>query len=209
MNEIVVTSNIDPESVVELNTVAERMNAMADMASAIVVEGDDTLIEAMAAVESLEGAVKVVESIIEPFRARAYQHYQDTLADKKAFTARANEAVASLRLKVALYRDKVTAALREAQRAAVEEGDSKDLVKAEKEAALTDNVGVSYREHWKADCVDIVLLCKAVVEGKAPQAIVQYNEKEGNRLARSLKELTGNIPGLKARKETRVVRDRQ
>ena len=206
MGDLELVGKYGEQPVKEINTVAGRLNAMADIADSVEVEDDDSLIEAAAMINELSATTALVSQIIEPFKKRAHASWKATIADEKAIVGRAEAAVASLKQKVASYRVKTQKALREAQRAVVEETDSKALTVAEKEAALTDNVGVGYRETWKAECHSIVDLCRAVAEGKAPAELVTFNQSAGNKLARSLRELTGNIPGLKAHKETSVVK---
>lgn len=63
--------------------------------------------------------------------------------------------------------------------------------------------GVSMRETWHAEVIDIKVLCQAVVEGQAPLEAVQANMPLLNSMARTSKsELS--IPGVKAVKEIGV-----
>jgi len=47
--------------------------------------------------------------------------------------------------------------------------------------------GVSTRENWFGECVDLMALVKAIADGKAPLALVQPNDKIIGQQARSLK----------------------
>lgn len=57
--------------------------------------------------------------------------------------------------------------------------------------------GPVYREIWSAECVDIVMLCRAVAEGKASRECVLPNMPTLNKMATALKS-TMNIPGVRA-----------
>lgn len=57
--------------------------------------------------------------------------------------------------------------------------------------------GPVYREVWSAECVDVVVLCRAVSEGKASRECVLPNMPALNKMATALKN-TMNIPGIRA-----------
>jgi len=57
--------------------------------------------------------------------------------------------------------------------------------------------GPVYREVWSAECVDVVVLCRAVSEGKASRECVLPNMPALNKMATALKS-TMNIPGVRA-----------
>lgn len=56
--------------------------------------------------------------------------------------------------------------------------------------------GVSYREVWSAQVTDLKALCRAVVEGRVPEAAITPNMTVLNQQARSLKSAL-NWPGVK------------
>jgi len=56
--------------------------------------------------------------------------------------------------------------------------------------------GVSYRENWSAQVTDLKALCRAVVEGRVPEAAISPNMTVLNQQARSLKSAL-NWPGVK------------
>lgn len=56
--------------------------------------------------------------------------------------------------------------------------------------------GVSYRDQWGAECVDLMALVKAVAEGKAPLYFLQANSTALNTWARNSKG-TENVPGVR------------
>lgn len=56
--------------------------------------------------------------------------------------------------------------------------------------------GVSYRETWSAQVTDLKALCRAVVEGRVPEAAITPNMTVLNQQARSLKTSL-NWPGVK------------
>lgn len=63
--------------------------------------------------------------------------------------------------------------------------------------------GVTKREEWVGELVDMKALCKAIGEGKAPSTLVTINQVALNGLARSMKgEL--NYPGVRAVSRTGI-----
>jgi len=64
--------------------------------------------------------------------------------------------------------------------------------------------GVTTRENWSAEVIDLKALCQAIAEGKAPLESVLPNMPLLNSMARTAKDLM-SIPGVKAIKETNVV----
>lgn len=63
--------------------------------------------------------------------------------------------------------------------------------------------GLSFPETWHAEVTDIMELIRAVLDGRAPVALIEVNMVVANKLAVSLKG-TMNFPGLKAVKKTGV-----
>ena len=63
--------------------------------------------------------------------------------------------------------------------------------------------GVSTRQTWKAEVVDIKLLCKAIAEGWVAPNMVQANMVALNQMARAMKQ-SFNVPGCKAVPENSV-----
>jgi hypothetical protein len=57
--------------------------------------------------------------------------------------------------------------------------------------------GVSYRDNWKADVIDLMALVKAVSSGQAPLDYLLPNSQILNALAKSKKE-TMAVPGVKS-----------
>jgi hypothetical protein len=57
--------------------------------------------------------------------------------------------------------------------------------------------GISYREQWACEVVDLKELCKAIGEGIVSPTLVRPNTAELNSLARGMKKHL-NVPGLKA-----------
>jgi hypothetical protein len=58
--------------------------------------------------------------------------------------------------------------------------------------------GTSYRSHWKAILLDMPALIKAVAEGRAPISLLEFNQSEGDALARAQKEAM-RVEGVVAR----------
>lgn len=63
--------------------------------------------------------------------------------------------------------------------------------------------GVSTQQRWKAEVVDIRLLCRAIADGKASSELVQPNMTALNGMARAMRQ-TFSVPGCQAITETSV-----
>jgi hypothetical protein len=63
--------------------------------------------------------------------------------------------------------------------------------------------GISTRQNWKAEVVDMKALCRAVASGQASAELVQPNMVALNRMAKAMRT-TFNIPGCKAVTESVV-----
>lgn len=60
--------------------------------------------------------------------------------------------------------------------------------------------GVSYRDNWKMEVVDLMVLVKAVAKGQQPISLLLPNETAINQIVKALKAET-NIPGVKVYSE--------
>lgn len=85
----------------------------------------------------------------------------------------------------------------QAQRAADKGQEEKAAVLEERAASVVAPViqreppkvaGIATRDVWKAECVDLAALVKAIAEGKAPLSLVQANTTVIGQQARSLKQ---------------------
>ena len=56
--------------------------------------------------------------------------------------------------------------------------------------------GTAFKKTWKGECVNIIDLLKAIVEGKAPVTLIEINQSAINAAAKTYKN-TMTIPGLK------------
>lgn len=63
--------------------------------------------------------------------------------------------------------------------------------------------GVSTSQRWKAECIDIRALCKAIAEGRVSSELVQPNMVALSAMARAMKA-TFNVAGCRAVTETSV-----
>lgn len=64
-------------------------------------------------------------------------------------------------------------------------------------AAPAKIAGVSTREDWKCELVDLMTLVKAVAAGEASIELLEFNQKEANKRAKALKQ-EFKVPGLRA-----------
>ncbi|MGH8587375.1 MAG: hypothetical protein ACREWE_14735, partial [Gammaproteobacteria bacterium] len=63
--------------------------------------------------------------------------------------------------------------------------------------ATTKPAGISFPTTWQAELLDKKTVLRAVLDGKAPQDLVDVNMTVAHRYARSLRQAM-NYPGLKA-----------
>jgi hypothetical protein len=57
--------------------------------------------------------------------------------------------------------------------------------------------GVSIRQNWKAEVIDLTALARAVADGKVPARMIQANQQELNKLAKAL-QADMDVPGVRA-----------
>lgn len=72
------------------------------------------------------------------------------------------------------------------------------LVQVKQPSSVPKVAGISYRENWHCEVVNLKALVQSVAEGKAPLAYLQANVSALNSAARSLKTELNAIPGVKA-----------
>lgn len=132
----------------------------------------------------------------------------------KEVTQPFDEAERLLRSAMTRYtQEKEKAAREEALRLAAEARKELEAEKADEQKVVAlveraqeiqteapDLEGISYREHWKAEVIDIRLLCGAVAAGKAEPDLVAPNMKRLNEIARAMKTAF-DVPGCEAIKD--------
>ncbi|HEQ71944.1 MAG TPA: hypothetical protein ENN69_05600 [Spirochaetia bacterium] len=183
------------------------------------------------AVSTYLGQVKSIRAkIAEFFRPEidaANKLHKNLLAKMKQVDAAPLEAENRCRRMLSLWIEEERARVAAEQRRLDEEARKKAIREAEKEgdtraakAIETGRVsvvsekapepvaksdGVSFREIWSAEVVDLKELAKAVGSGKVPVEYISPNMPTLNSVMRSTKGQI-NIPGVAARKETSIMK---
>jgi len=199
----------------QVNSVSSQVEALCELADGIEVNNIVGLNNALEAIESLSTLSKTLESIVEPFRKKAYDHYKSILDEKNKLVGRPKEAINALRNKIKEFNKRVEQAKAEEAKALAEAGGAtgEQIAQIEAPVATQSVEGLQWREQWGARLSDdsgdaLRLLCGAIAKGEAPVALVVFNQSEANKLARSLKDLM-RIPGIVSyREKVPVVRRR-
>lgn len=81
-----------------------------------------------------------------------------------------------------------------------------EIIPAVKPKVTENSKGVTVRETWRAEVVDMRALCASIASGRAPVSLVSLRQAEADKLASLYREeLAGKVPGLAARKYTSTV----
>lgn len=70
-------------------------------------------------------------------------------------------------------------------------------------AAAPKTNGTAFKKVWKGECTDLLALCKAIAEGRAPVSLVVASQSEINSYAKVIKD-TMQVPGLKISEVTEM-----
>lgn len=195
------------ESVHEADAISAVLDRACATANALNVIDTETEQKAADYISELTSMVGILEAIIERFRKPAYEYYERVLAEKRRLTSGPNDAIQRLRDQMREYREAAEVRLLEAKKEYAEKGDqaSLDSLETAQNAAGATISGLAYRERWKAEIVDLRALCAAVARGDAPYFLVEFNQKEANKVANSLREAM-DIPGVTAHRTLIPVR---
>ena len=173
-----------------------------------------------------QSALKALDEAYDSIISKAFQAHKEAVAKKAQFYNPIKAAVTSLKKLMSAYQDeeerkRKAEELRlqeEAKKQAEEEklnqavqvdlmGEKElaehiletpvevPIVVVKKEVPKVD--GVVFRTTWKGECIDLMTLAKAVVEGSVSVNAIQPNTVFINQQARALRE-TFKIPGCKA-----------
>lgn len=63
--------------------------------------------------------------------------------------------------------------------------------------------GAAFKKVWKGECTDLLALCKAIAEGRAPVSLIVASQSEINAYAKVIKD-TMQVPGLKISEVTEM-----
>lgn len=193
-------------AVVEVSKVQKKINLLSEHALSFRIEQPENLLVATEMMESLREFGSTMESLIELFRKPAHEHYKKILAQKKELLEPVETAMAHLRDEVQRFKEEADRKLLEAKQkfAEYQTDEAAEALHVASETSEVEVDGLSYRTYWKAECVDLVALCKAIGDGKAPPSLVTFNQTNGNSLARSLRDVM-RFPGVRVYSEKRPV----
>lgn len=175
---------------------------------------------------AIKGLRKEIDNCFSPIIEKAFAAHKEAVAQRRKVEAPLVEAEAILKPAMAAWDTEQERIRREEQRrledAARKRAEDEQLAMAaqaeragdkESAQAIIDAPvevapvivptaapklsGVSYRENWSAQVVDIMALIKAVAAGQQPASLLTVNLPALNQMARALKDSL-NIPGVKA-----------
>lgn len=200
-----------PEIKQETGQIVSRAKSLA-----AAIRSDATYADAMSFLTSIKGMRKKITEFFLPMKQKAKAVHDQVCASereadtplaiaekaiKDAGTAYFNEqqkkAQEKADLEAAEARKKAETERLEKAQALKDAGESRAAEAVLEEPTVIEPVkvedpvkvgGISYSEKWSASCPDLKALVKAVADGRAPICLLEYNEKEGNRLAKAMKK---------------------
>ena len=196
-------------------------------ASQIQINDQPTYDEATGVLLHVKGARKAIAAHHDPTIADTNKAHKTALAAKERFDGPLRQVESMLKQRIGTWDTKQERLRLEAQRKAEEEARKQEdetrlqqAIQAEEQGASKEDVqaiveapstapppvvaptyqkrqGVSVRENWKAEVVNLMPLVKAVARGDAPLFCLQPNQVALNQLARAQKQAL-SIPGVRA-----------
>ncbi len=211
----------------EADEIESKALSIPDEAKAIIVKDDESFQKAGRILLVIKDIRKEINASFDPIITKAFAAHREACAQKKKVEAPLVEAEGIIKPRMAAYDDEQERKRREEEEKLrheairkAEEEQLADAVSAEQSGMgdLAESIidgpayvptvvvpqkpaakveGVSFRENWKAEVVDLKALLRAVVEGKVPANVIEPNMTVLNGLARSLKSQI-NYPGVRA-----------
>jgi len=205
----------------QVETVPARAQGLQIVDEASCVRGSELLL-------TIKGLRAKIEETFGPIVAKAHATWKEALAQRKKHDEPLDEAERTVKGQLAAYHDaqerirraeeqrlRDEAALQEAAEAeaageterAAEILETGPTVAVVVPSSTPQVAGISYREMWGAEVVDMKALCEHVVR-TGQTNLVEPNMVALNGLARSLKD-TMRIPGVRAVKQRSVAAGRR
>lgn len=164
--------------------------------------------DAAALLELLNNVYAALESVLEPFRASAYEFYVQTRERKKSVLQPGEEAIDHLKDEMTAWKSRLEEQQRQQEEEfaqALESGEA-DLDDEPDPEDVPDIDGVHYRDNWSVewdtDLYDskeeaLRALCAAIGRGDVSEDLVKLNRRSAASQARSQRSAF-KVPGLKA-----------
>lgn len=191
VGEEVIISEEEIERAEELHA---DLQALVSDATSITVSDDSDYVEAVEMLQTVERVFDIIESLLDPLRARAYQHYKDVLGYKKSILHTGEYARDHLRQQIKSYAEEQDR--EKTKRIQSGEADWDEM----EEDPIPEVEGFYHREKWNVDVVDKEALVRAVANGDANLDYLDVNTSALRKDASSLQE-SFNIPGVEVTKE--------
>lgn len=189
-----------------VSKVQQKVDRLSEHALATRVDFAEDLPNAMLMIDQLREFGDTMESLVELFRRPAHDYYKRVLAQKKSLLSPVEAGIQHLRDEIARWKAEADRKQLEARQAFADEqtGQTAEALQRASDASEVEVEGLGYRTYWKAECVDLKALCKAIGEGNAPVTLVVFNQTGGNTLARQLGDVM-QYPGVWVYSEKRPV----
>ena len=203
MTNEIITLETRTELETQNKTVLERVKAME-------IKTEQTNTEATGLLKILKDARLKVETTFKPAETSAKKAYDEVRALRDLFLVPLKDGETTIRQKIGEF-----VRVENERRATLQKKADEKFEKAAARAEATGKPmtaapvvvahvsapeGVSYTERWSANVVDMVALCRAVADGKAPAEYVLPNLPALNAIARTSKDKLA-IPGVVAEKQ--------
>ena len=205
-----------------------------ERAKSLIIINQETYSAAARVLLEIAEIEKRIREHHEPIKTAAHNAHKAAVTAEKKFLDPLMQAKNIIKNSISTWEVEQSRIRAEAERKAIEEATKKEeeerlakAIEAEKAGKTTAEVEkiietptpikvapikptferdsrVSTRETWRAEVVDLRLLCQAIVDGKAPLESIDANIPALNILVRATKENFA-VPGVRAIKETNVV----
>lgn len=193
---------VSKDDIEQAESEKRAMSSVAERATGITVESESEYLEAAEILERLRAVKDAVESILEPLRAKAYEHYKDVRDYKKQVLASGEEAIEHVRSEMTRWKETQEEAIEAEKQRLLQEGLDENEEIPDLDEAVPDVDGIHYQERWSAELdgdEDEALekVAVAIANGDAPVDFIKLNKRRANKMARELQNQM-NVPGLTA-----------
>lgn len=210
----------------EADEIETKALSVPDEAKAIIVKDDESFQKAGRVLLVIKDIRKEINATFDPIITKAFAAHREAVGQKRKVEAPLIEAEGIIKPRMAAYHDEQERKRREEEERLrqeairkAEEEQLQDAVSAEQSGMgdLAESIidgpayvptivvpqtqsakveGVSFRENWKAEVFDPKALLKAIMDGRVPMNVIEWNMTALNGLARSLKGQM-NYPGVR------------
>lgn len=178
--------------------VEQRALSLAERAGELATLTRETYEQAGPFLSGVKALEQEIQAHYAPLKKAAHETHRKIVAAERDQLAPLVAAETTVKRAICEYEDRIERERRALQQQVEEAAaiDGLDVVPVVSLPKVT-TTGVSTRETWSVEVVDVLELVKAVADGRAPLALVLPNEAALNKLAGALKSAF-SVPGCRA-----------